>query len=197
MLLGKLIQSNDHLDYLCQIYQGEEVEQPPAPEDYAFGMFVAIDLPGEGQLVGVIYNSQLFNPDFGRLGPRLSPENELEIFSPDYLEERAVLVAIAAIGTIQPNGNPSQGTPALTPNPDALVHRLSDETIRNFHLAGDKLQLVYAPLLLGRSSNTIPELLLVIINQLESLFPDRQRLLSLLQDDLLWRSRITPVGGDA
>lgn len=196
MLLGKIVQSNDHLDYLCQIYRTDEVERPPSPEDYAYGRFVGVDLPGGGSLIGVIYDTRLFNPDFGRLGPRLSPENDLEIFSPDYLEERAVLVAIAALGTLEPDGAPSQATPALTPAPDALVHRLSDETIRGFHSANGRLQLAYAPRLLGRRSQTIPELLLVIVDQLSELFPDQTRLLALLKDDLLWRARVAPVGGE-
>ena len=37
----------------------------------------------------MIYNTILMNPEFGSLGPRLSPKSELEIFSPDYLNEKA------------------------------------------------------------------------------------------------------------
>jgi hypothetical protein len=196
MLLGKIVQSNDHLDYLCQIYRIDEVERPPAPKDFAFGRFVGIDLPEDSRLVGVIYNTQLFNPDFGRLGPRLSPETDLEVFSPDYLQERAVLVSIAALGTLSPDGSSYQGPPALTPQPDALVHNLSEDEIRSFHVEGDRLQLAYAPRLLARHSPAITELLLLTIEQLTEHFPDHARLLSLLRDDLLWRARVNPIGGD-
>ncbi|MGD2161484.1 MAG: hypothetical protein PVI81_00015 [Anaerolineales bacterium] len=196
MLLGKIIQSSDHLEYLCQIYRADEVEHPPTPHDFAFGSFVALDLPGDSQMVGVIYNTQLFNPDFGRLGPRLSPQSDLEVFSPDYLQERATLVSIAALGTLKSDGSSNQSPPTLTPQPDALVHGLNEEQIRNFHLEKGRLQLAYAPLLLSRRLPVIPELLLLILDQLNDLFPDRSRLLSLLRDDLLWRARVTPVGGD-
>jgi hypothetical protein len=196
MLLGKIIQSHDHMDYLCQIYRTEEIEQAPSAQDYAFGQFVAIDLPGGDRMIGIIYNTQLFNPDFGRMGPRLSPESALEIFSPDYLEERALLIAIAALGIMKPDGTSRQGAPALTPEPDALVHRLSDEGVRSFHLLNNRLQLSYAPLLLGRRINIITELILIIIRQLNELFPDQQKLLRLLHDDFLWQARVAPVGGD-
>jgi hypothetical protein len=196
MLLGKIVQSNDHLDYLCQIYRVDEVERPPTPKDFAFGRFAGIDLPDDYRLVGVIYNTQLFNPDFGRLGPSLSPEADLEVFSPDYLQERAVLVSIGALGTLAPDGSSHQGPPSLTPEPDALVHDLSEDEFRSFHLEGDRLQLAYAPLLLARHSATIPELLLLTLEQLTEYFPDQARLLALLRDDLLWRARVAPIGGE-
>jgi hypothetical protein len=141
MLLGKVIQSNDHLDYLCQIYRGDEIEQPPEPQDFGVGQFVSIELPDGSQMIGVIYNTQLYNPDFGRLGPRLSPQKDLEIFSPDFLEERALLISIVALGTLSEQGQPSQAPPVLTPEPDARVHRLDDPDIRRFHLVEEHFQL--------------------------------------------------------
>jgi hypothetical protein len=197
MLLGKIIHSNDHLDYLCQIYRVDEVDRAPELEDFAVGRFVAIHLADGSQIVGVIYNSQLFNPDFGRLGPRLSPENDLQVFSPDYLAERAVLVSIAALGTLRSDGTAVQTPPALTPEPDAQVFRLDQNDIRSFHLVQDRLQLAYAPLLLTRRSSAINELMLIVLEQLGELFPEQQRLLSLLRDDLLWKARVTPVGGES
>ena len=87
--LGKLIKSNSHIDYVCQIYGPGEVEAPPAPADYAFGTFVSIPLDNAANdLIGLIYDTQLFNPDFGNLGPRLSPVPDLAAFSPDYLAEK-------------------------------------------------------------------------------------------------------------
>lgn len=197
MLLGKIIHSNDHLDYLCQIYRVDEVDRAPEPQDFAFGRFVAIHLADGSRIVGVIYNSQLVNPDFGRLGPRLSPENDLQVFSPDYLAERAVLVSIAALGTLRSDGSAIQTPPAVTPEPDAQVFRLDQDDIRSFHLIRDRLQLAYAPLLLTRRSSAINELMLIILEQLGELFPDQQRLLSLLRDDLLWKARVIPVGGES
>ncbi len=197
MLLGKIIHSNDHLEYLCQIYRADEIEPPPEPGDFAIGQFVSIDLPEGSSMIGLIFNTQLFNPDFGRLGPRLSPESDLEIFSPDFLEERAVLISIVAVGTSHPDGIVSQTPPTLTPDPDARVHRLGVDEIRNFHVHNDRLHLGYIPLLIRRRASTTQELLLLVIDQLGILFPAQERLLALLRDDLLWQARVAPLGGDA
>jgi len=110
MILGKIIKSNSHTDYICQVYCPGEVETPPAREDYAFGTFVRVELGDDRRLVGIIYDTMLFNPDFGRLGPRLSPEPELAVFSPDYLNEKATLVGITAVGMMDAAGNVGQGT---------------------------------------------------------------------------------------
>ncbi|MFO7635415.1 MAG: hypothetical protein R6W76_22915, partial [Caldilinea sp.] len=75
--IGKIVKSNSHIDYVCQVYGFGETPQPPAPEDYSFGAFVAAELEQDGgagaTLVGLIYNTLLMNPEFGSLGPRLSP----------------------------------------------------------------------------------------------------------------------------
>lgn len=88
MPVGKIIKSNSHIDYICQIYGPGEVEAPPTSADHAFGTFVRIPLDGTANdLVGLIYDTQLFNPDFGSLGPCLSPTPDLAAFFPDYLAE--------------------------------------------------------------------------------------------------------------
>jgi len=147
MPLGKIIKSNTHTDYICQVYSPGEVETPPAPEDYAF---VRVEMGNDRWLVGIIYDTMLFNPDFGRLGPRLSPEPELAVFSPDYLNEKATLVGIAAVGMMDVAGNVVQGVPPLAANTDALVERMPDEQIRTFHQGNPIPQLAYAPLLLAQ-----------------------------------------------
>lgn len=64
MRLGKIIKSNSHPDYICQVYAAGEVGQPPARQDYAFGTFVRVELGGDRWLVGIIYDTMLFNPEF-------------------------------------------------------------------------------------------------------------------------------------
>ena len=86
------------------------METPPARENYAFGTFVRVELGNDRWLVGLVYDTMLFNPGFGRLGPRLSPEPELAVFSPDYLNEKATLVGITAVGMMDAAGNVGQGT---------------------------------------------------------------------------------------
>ena len=60
--IGKVVKSNTHIDYVCQVYGRGELLTPPLPTDYAFGEFVAIELDGATDdgcnlLVGIIYNT--------------------------------------------------------------------------------------------------------------------------------------------
>ena len=195
MLIGKIIKSNSHTDYICQVYGPGEVETPPAREDYAFGTFVQVELGDDCWLVGIIYDTMLFNPDFGRLGPRLSPEPELAVFSPDYLNEKATLVGIAAVGMMDAAGNVVQGVPSLAASTDALVERMTDDQIRAFHQGNPTPQLAYAPLLLAQGSPLALSLLQTVIARLRILFPNQTDLLAVLQDDLAWKAQVGPLGG--
>jgi len=200
MVIGKLVKSNSHTDYVCQIYGPGEVEAPPSPADYAFGTFVRIPLgDGNGHLVGIIYDTILLNPDFGNLGPRLSPVPDLAVFSPDYLAEKVTLVGITAVGTLAPDGAATHGVPSLAAQIDALVERIDDEAILRFHrsASGDPegVRLGYAPLLLGLGSPLARHLLLHVVDRLTALFPDHAAHLSVLRSELAWQAVIGPVGG--
>lgn len=194
MLIGKIIKSNSHIDYVCQVYNNSDVANSPRPEDHAFGSFVGISLTDEGFLVGIIYNSLLFNPEFGRFGPRLSPESELAVFSPDYLQEKALLLGIVVVGTLGPD-EVIQGVPALSSAAEALVQRLSPAQIRRFHATSSSLQLAYLPLLQLSSLPLAQPLALRVLRQLIPLFPEQTNLLSIFQDLFAWQSQIVPLGG--
>jgi len=42
VVIGKVVKSSSHINYVCQIYGPLEVEVPPHPSDYAFGHFVRV-----------------------------------------------------------------------------------------------------------------------------------------------------------
>ncbi len=195
--LGKIVKSNAHTDYVCQIYAMNEVAAVPQSSSYALGTFVSIDLgePWTGFLVGLIYDTVLLNPDFGRLGPRLSSETELTMFAPDYLNERAVLVGVTAIGRITSRGRVFQGVPRLAANNDAQVIQMEDEQIRDFHLEGETLNLVYLPMLLEQDNPLAYHLARIVLERLTELMPDYHTELAVLDDDLTWRTQIGPMGG--
>ena len=198
LCIGKLTKSNSHTDYVCQVYGTAEIEAPPAPADYAFGTFVRIPLDNAANdLVGLIYDTQLFNPDFGNLGPRLSPAPDLAVFSPDYLAEKVTLVGITAVGTLTPDGIATHGVPSLAAQIDALVERMDDDAIRRFHRSpgGNSVMLGYAPLLLAQGSPLSRHLLLHVVDRLTALFPDQEAHLSVLRGELAWQAVIGPVGG--
>ena len=197
MPIGKLVRSNTHTDYVCQIHGPAEVETPPAAADHGFGTFVRIPLGADqGHLVGIVYDTVLLNPDFGNLGPRLSPAPDLAVFSPDYLAEKVTLVGITAVGTLAPDGTATHGVPPLAAQIDALVERMDDDAVRAFHRApGGGVRLGYAPLLLSLGSPLARHLLLRVVDRLTVLFPDQTAPLSVLRGELAWQTMVGPVGG--
>lgn len=200
LLLGKIVKADSHIHYVCQIFGPREVKpgQVPLPEHYALGNFVRIHLAeGQGQLIGLIYDTVLLNPDFGNLGPRLSPEAESQIFTPDYLNERAVLVRIVAIGTVQPDDTVRQGVPRLAASGASEVEELSTNQIRFFHKqTDDSLNLTYLPLLMTQDNPLITGMVQIVLDRLIDVLPGAVQVeLEVLRDDLLWRSQINTLGG--
>ena len=197
MPIGKLVKSNGHTDYVCQVYVTAEIETPPVSADHAFGSFVRIPLDAvSSDLVGLIYDTVLQNPDFGNLGPRLSPAPDLAVFSPDYLAEKVTLIGITAIGTLSPDGRATHGVPPLTAQIDALVERMDDEAVRRFHRApGGSIRLGYVPLLLALGSPLARHLVLHVVDRLTALFPEQSARLFVLRGELAWQATIGPLGG--
>ena len=195
--IGKIVKSNTHIDYVCQVYGRGEAKVLPQPGDYTFGAFVAIQLEEAGapaqRLVGIIYTTILMNPEFGALGPRLSPPAELEIFTPDYMAETATLVGIITVGWQGPEGC-RQGVPVLAATVNNSVYRLSDGEVRAFHQdAHGRLCLRYAPLLMGMNNPLVAQLLINVVDRLHVLFPTEQRQLSVMRNNLAWKSIVEPA----
>jgi hypothetical protein len=192
-----LIKSNAHTDYVGQIYGPAEASTPPEPADYAFGTFVKIPLDDDGgYIVGVIYDTVLLNPDFGNLGPRLSPEPDLAVFSPDYLAEKVTLVGITAVGMVEAGGAVRQGVPPLAAQIDAPVEPMEDEAVRAFHITqSGAVQFGYAPVLLSQPGPLTHHLLMRICDRLHALFPTASKDLDVLRNELSWRAYVGPLGG--
>ena len=194
MRIGKIVKSNTHIDYVCQVYGPGEIEPSPSPEDYAFGTIERVGLAADaGYLVGLIYSTILMNPEFGNLGPRLSPPADLEVFSPDYLREQATLVGIVAVGQVTTGGS-HQGVPLLAATVGATAETMAADEVRAFHKSGDGLALAYAPLLLAQGDPLIPHLLLNVVNRLGDLFPAQARQLAVLRGNLAWKTAVAPAG---
>lgn len=197
--IGKLIKSNSHTDYVCQIYGPREIDPAPVPADYAFGSFVQIALNTRpaSRLVGIIYDTMLLNPEFGRLGPRLSTPGELAVFSPDYLHEKATLIGIKAVGMIDSQGQVDQGVPQLAAMTDAPVEKMSDDQIKIFHGADVALHLTYAPRILSHNIPLATDLLQAVLRRLYGLElqPKHAQIIELMLDHLNWEQQIIPFGG--
>lgn len=252
--LGKIVTSDSHVRYRCQIFGAGEVSAPPRPEDFAFGSFVRVPLrvgpasadvaalapsgaPAADALlpfgatsapgvwaIGVIYDTILLNPAFGTLGPRLSNDEQVQLFSPDYLSERAVLISILLLGTMALVPTPGQngrggqsgqharaaagyavrhGVPPVAPDLGAVVATLPESEVHAFHLFADGgfpggsqpyLHMGYLPHVIAQDHPLLPMAVLHIIERLERLFPANAALLAIMQRNFAWRLKVRTAG---
>ena len=195
MEIGKVVSSSSHIDYICQVFSQNEARTQVQPSDYALCTFVGLDQASAGTLVGLITNTMLFNPEYGNLGPRLAPRDEMVVFSPDYLAEKVVLVTITLIGSIDAGGVVRQGVPATAAQTDILVRTLEADTVTRFHYpSGQGLVLGYLSILLANNNPLIHQLLLHLVRSLGQRFPTEAPRLNLLSENLAWKAHIEPLG---
>jgi len=231
VIIGKIVKSSSHINYVCQIYGPLEIEVPPDVAQYAFGHFVRVAIPLRPSdisrhwqerdqfrdeqpscyIVGVIYDTQLLNPSFGSLGPRLSTETQVELFSPDYLLEQAVLVHLVMLGVMEQHRSRSgslklhivHDIPSFPLELNSSVEAMTDEDVHRFHLFHDLgnaenrheyLHMGYLPHMITQQNSLIPLVILRIIDQLEHLFPQHRSLLSILKRNFAWRLKVKTTG---
>jgi hypothetical protein len=196
VIIGSIVKSNSHIAYLCRVYGKLEAEIVPRPDDYGFGTFVTLIPVEDGpvQLVGVIRDTLVLNPEYGNVGPRLSSTEELEVFSPDYLNEKGVLVEILILGWVE-RGRIHHTIPGLAAQAGTRVELMPDADVLGFHrdpsgrfLAG------YLPPLLSRNDPILASLLLALFERLEPGFPDQRRVIGVLKNNLAWKARVAPAG---
>ncbi len=235
MIIGKIVKSDSHITYVCQINGAYEAQEKPGPTDYAFGRFVRIALrapENDGILfaatseredaityaVGVIYDTILQNPAFGTLGPRLSNEAQVEMFSPDYISEKAILTYVMILGMIEQRNmrsgtreyiSATHGIPLLSLELDSQVETMDDEDVCAFHFFNDPttpvglsqpysadayLHIGYVPHIISQRNSLLPMVTLRIIDQLERLFPQNLALLSIVKRNFAWRLKVETAG---
>jgi hypothetical protein len=196
LVIGTIVKSNSHISYLCRVYGKLETEEIPRPEQYAFGTFVILrpDDDSPVQLVGVVRDTLLLNPDYGSMGPRLSSARELEVLSPDYLNETGVLVDILVLGWVE-NGTARHSVPALAAGIGTTVQTLDADSVTAFHRDGrGRFLMGYYPQLLVRPDPMVASLLLSILDRLEPAFPGQSRVIGVLKNNLAWKARVLPAG---
>ena len=190
--IGKVIKSNSHIDYVCQVHGPGETAHPPTPEDYALGTWVRMPAGSEtdSPAVGLVYDTQLYNPDYGTFGPRLSSQGQLEVFSPDYLNETAVLLGILVVGQMRDGGRAVSGYCPVAAPIGASVTRMAQWEVAAFHADGEGLSVGYYSLLMSIPDPIVPSLLLGVLDGLERLLPEHGNTLGALRTSLSWRTRV-------
>jgi hypothetical protein len=189
MKIAKIVSSNSHIDYVGRVIDALDTAQPPAAEDYGFAQFVKIPLEDETEVVGVIYNSMLVNPEYSNFGPRLSPKPELGSFSPDYLNEQGFLIGILLLGVRRRDGQMVHGVPRRVVPAGQDVFRIETAEIKKFHADADEcLQIHYYSQIVAHAGLFAVPLLEAIIEQLslDCSEQDRQRL-GVLKQTLAWQ----------
>src|SRR5688572_13393471 len=189
MKIAKIVKSNSHIDYIGRVIDELDTATPPKAEDYGFAQFVSLPLEDETEIIGVIYNSLLVNPEYANYGPRLSPKPELGSFSPDYLNEQGFLIGILLLGTSGVNGKVLHGVPRRVVPAGQEVYKIEPDAIRKFHTdADDCLQIHYYSQIVAHAGLFAVPLLEAIIEQLslDCSESDRQRL-GVLKQTLSWQ----------
>jgi hypothetical protein len=190
--LAKIVKSNSHVDYIGRIVDALETASAPRASDYGFAQFVSIPLEDGSEIIGVIYNSQLINPEYGNFGPRLSPALDNSVLSPDYLNEQGLLVGILLLGWRSPDGSNHQTVPRRVIPVNQDIYAVEDEGVRRFHLDADgRIHLHYYSQVITHAGLFGVPLLEAIIEQLEPLCEqeERQRL-CVLKQALVWQRTV-------
>lgn len=199
MKIAKIVKSNSHVDYVGRVIDRLDADAPPGASDYGFGQFVSMPLADAAQeVVGVIYNTQLANPEYGSFGPRLSSHAELAVLSPDYLNEQGVLAGILLLGWRESAGGGGHdksrganhhGVPRRVIPVGQDVYRLDDREAQEFHRgAGGQMQLHYYSQVVSHAGAFAVPLIEAIIEYLEPACTqeERQRF-CVLKRSLVWQ----------
>ena len=70
--IGKIVRSDNHYLYIGQVYKKYEIETPPKANEYQLGTFVRIQADKQYSIYGIIVDTILSNPEYGKYGPRFA-----------------------------------------------------------------------------------------------------------------------------
>lgn len=197
--IGKVVKSNSHCDYVVQVDDAQDVVTPPSPEDCGFGQFVSFDNDSRHWAVGLVYNSQLFNPLFLNSGPRLSSEPD-PLFTPDLVQETRTLLGIVLVGSFA-EGNPDpyglHGIPRVVVPANTTVYKMTETEIYQFHRSVEgQSQFSYYSHLLRSGGLFASQLAQQVISDLvtSNLFSEaEQKALRVLGKELSWKNTLGAI----
>ena len=179
------------MEFVCQVLAPGEVPNPPEAAQYAFGTLVAVAMADlDSELVGIVFDTILYNPDFGSAGPRIRPQIESDRLTPDRYADTATLVGIIALGMLGRDKSALHGVASTSPYIGASVRVLQEDDVKAFHLPDARFRVGYVPHLLAHSHPLVGELLLSLSDSLSALFPDESVALSVIRNNLAWHLKV-------
>lgn len=185
--IAKIVGSSSHIAYIARVLDERDAETAPHADDYGFGRFVSIDL-GDEQVVGVICDSRLVNPEFSNYSARIGETSALGELKRELVTDQKALVAILLLGRMK-GGAPEHEIPRRVLPASQLVVTMTQEEIKAFHSSGDgSFRMAYFPNLLSHAGPLATPLAKVLIDQLSPICSDfdRQRL-SVMAGTLSWK----------
>jgi hypothetical protein len=205
--IARIVKSNSHVDYVARVVDELDADAPPSAEDYGFAQFVSVPVADDEEVVGIIYDTELVNPEYGSFGPRLSSRSDLKVLSPDFLHEQGVLLGILLLGSRArraksdaknsdaleaKNGGAwsnHQGVPRRVVPVGQDVLRMTNEEVHGFHGGTDgSLQLHYFSQVLAHAGPFAVPLVESVIEQLEGeCTPVERQRLCVLKKSLVWQ----------
>jgi len=198
--LGAVVKSNSHCDYVIQLDTDRDVIAPPTARDYGFGQFVTLETHQQHWAVGIIYNSQLFNPAFLNSGPQLTSTPD-PLYTPDLIQETKTLLNVVLVGSLtEQNGQTcgQHGIPRNVVPVNTPVYCMDAQSRHQFHLGADnKPQFKYYGHLLncgGTFANQLTQQVLTELSHSDLFNEDNKRALQLLCKELTWKNTLGAMG---
>lgn len=187
MILGKVVGSRDHSQYLVAAFREGEVDPLPTKQDTALGSFVRIG-DGETFIVGIIVSSQIITDE--GLGMHFSPSGDMEMFTPELLDGAVHVLVVNGIGIMGPDGAKEIGIPSTAPSVHDQVMVLDLEAIRRFHMSSEGLNLGYLPYIAKRSDPCGQAACMRSLRMLSECIPEKNNVISLIVQELEWNARL-------
>ncbi len=191
MKIAKIVNSNSHVDYVGRVIDTLDSSFPPTSEDYGFAQFAKIQTEENKEIIGIIYDSVLINPEYSNFGPRLSSKSELKGFSPDHLNEQGILLSILLLGSIE-NGKTLQGVPRqIIPAGQDVVKMERDEILKFHKDEKGSLQIHYYSQIISHTGVFAIPLIEAIVGQLfEGATEEDKNRLNVLRKTLSWQRTV-------
>ncbi len=187
MILGKVVGSRDHSQYLVAAFREGEVDPMPSKVDIALGNFVRVG-DGEIFIVGIIISSQIIS-DTG-LGMHFSPSGDMEMFTPELLNGAVHVLVVNGIGIMGPDGPQEVGIPSTAPSVHDQVMVLDPEEIRRFHMGSEGLNLGYLSSIATRSDSCGQAACMRSLKTLSEYIPEKKKVIDLIVQELEWNTRL-------
>lgn len=193
--IAKIVKSNSHVDYVGRVIDRLDVDAPPQDADYGFAQFVSLPVSDNFEVVGVVYNTQLVNPEYGQFGPRLSPAADLAILSPDYLNEQGVLIGILLLGWREHGRAAQMSVPRRVIPVGQDVYRLEESQMEEFHRDGEgRVGLHYYSQIVAHAGAFAVPLVEAILEQLDGVCtPEERQRFCVLKRSLAWQRTLGGV----